>query len=134
MRAKRMILLCFGLSGCMATTQLATMSRPLTDQEMAFAKSAVSRTMRDPASVQFRDLNTYVLSVTGDRILCGELNARNGFGGYSGYAPFYIRFQNDQIKRMHLDDTTGYGVALLACTEAADGTLPISDRELASAG
>ena len=36
--------------------------------------------------------------------LCGEVNAKNGFGGYSGYQKFSIR--NDQYKRVELGSET----------------------------
>ena len=46
------------------------------------AKTAAS--LKDPGSAQFRKLELK-LSRT---ILCGEVNAKNGFGGYVGFRPF----------------------------------------------
>lgn len=48
--------------------------------------------MRDPSSVTFRNL--VIVHVAGgaktweNSAVCGEVNARNGFGGYTGYVPF----------------------------------------------
>lgn len=48
--------------------------------------------MRDPSSVSFRNL--VIVHVAGgaktweNSAVCGEVNARNGFGGYTGYVPF----------------------------------------------
>jgi hypothetical protein len=39
---------------------------------------------RDPSSAQFR--NVWAME---DMAVCGEVNARNGFGGYSGFVPFF---------------------------------------------
>lgn len=36
--------------------------------------------MKDPSSVQFQNIDGY----------CGEVNAKNGYGGYTGFKPFYI--------------------------------------------
>lgn len=48
--------------------------------------------MRDPGSVSFRNL--VIVHVAGgaktweNSAVCGEVNARNGFGGYTGFVPF----------------------------------------------
>jgi hypothetical protein len=55
-------------------------------------EAAVRRQLRDPQSAIFRDL-----SATNDRkigqspaglVVCGYVNAKNGFGGYTGEKPF----------------------------------------------
>lgn len=44
--------------------------------------------LKDPSSVQFR--NIYINSLkTGATSVCGELNAKNSFGGYTGFNAFY---------------------------------------------
>lgn len=48
-------------------------------------KDAVAARMRDPSSVQFRDLTG-----EGDTV-CGEVNAKNGFGAYVGFQRFVYR-------------------------------------------
>ncbi|MBO9717493.1 MAG: hypothetical protein J7507_11975 [Pseudoxanthomonas sp.] len=53
------------------------------------AKDAVKQSLVDPDSAQFRDLRIMRRSEH-ERILCGELNARNRMGGYTGFTPFYI--------------------------------------------
>jgi hypothetical protein len=53
-------------------------------------ESAVAAQMRDPSSVQFRNVKT------GTDALCGELNAKNGFGGYVGFKPFVAHFATGQ--------------------------------------
>ncbi|MBU4610533.1 hypothetical protein IMZ29_08270 [Achromobacter sp. GG226] len=47
--------------------------------------------MRDPQSVQFR--NVRVLKETkkpGSKAVCGELNAKNGYGAYVGFKRFMV--------------------------------------------
>lgn len=57
--------------------------RPATERESAKAKDAVTNSLKDPQSAQFRNLTVH----EGDAI-CGEVNARNSFGGYAGFQPF----------------------------------------------
>jgi len=39
--------------------------------------------LRDPGSAQLR--NVRVRATSGTRVVCGEVNSKNGFGGYSGF-------------------------------------------------
>lgn len=41
---------------------------------------------RDPEAVQFRKLH-----IGAENTLCGEMNAKNAYGGYIGYKPFYVQ-------------------------------------------
>ena len=43
--------------------------------------------MRDPSSAQFRAVR--VVDAGGKDALCGSINAKNGFGGYVGFKPFF---------------------------------------------
>lgn len=60
------------------------------DQEkIEEAHAAVKEELRDPESAVFR--NTHGTSVSEDGPLmgvCGEVNAKNGYGGFTGFAPF----------------------------------------------
>lgn len=55
-------------------------------QAVAAAKSAVADSLKDPSSVQFRDVHYY--PTTG--AVCGQFNARNSFGGYVGFSLFKV--------------------------------------------
>lgn len=66
--------------------------------EVHFAKALefARNKMRDPESVQFRNLVPGKLAGS----VCGELNAKNGMGGYVGYKPFianetFLEMQKD---------------------------------------
>lgn len=48
-------------------------------------KRAVTGAMKDPDSVKFRN----VAADKSGAFVCGEVNAKNAMGGYSGYTPFY---------------------------------------------
>lgn len=55
----------------------------LDEQKALFA--GLSEHFRDPVSMQVRNLRR----TTGNKYgVCGEVNAKNGFGGYDGFIPF----------------------------------------------
>lgn len=49
------------------------------------AEVAVERKLKDPSSAQFE---AFVSRLSGEPVVCGTVNAKNGFGGYSGRQPF----------------------------------------------
>jgi len=49
-------------------------------------KQAVAQSMKDPDSAQFKNMAV----IDGKtRAVCGEVNARNSYGGYVGFRQFY---------------------------------------------
>lgn len=57
--------------------------KPLLDE----ARAAVGDLVKDPSSLQFRKV---FISMKGTlRIVCGEFNAKNSYGGYVGFTRFY---------------------------------------------
>jgi hypothetical protein len=65
------LLFALGLAGC--------------EEENHDTKQAVRVALRDPSSATFRTIYVGPGGVT-----CGDVNAKNGFGGYTGFRPFYI--------------------------------------------
>jgi hypothetical protein len=51
--------------------------------------------LRDPASASFRNVAAY--RYDDGFVFCGELNANNGFGGKSGFVPFFASFTDAYI-------------------------------------
>lgn len=64
--------------------------------------AAVRRMMKDPESAQFRNLEVKRGG------LCGEVNARNGFGGYVGFREFVFDDEGAVVR----DNDLGTYVAL----------------------
>jgi hypothetical protein len=54
-----------------------------TPAETRAAQSVVRRSLRDPDSARFDNIVAYKGS-NGNRQICGTVNARNGYGGFSG--------------------------------------------------
>lgn len=50
-------------------------------------KSTIAAMLRDPDSAKFSSISSAQQS-DGDVIVCGAVNAKNGFGGYVGATPF----------------------------------------------
>lgn len=75
------------LLACLASITTFTLAK---NNESAFAKeamTAVKNQMKDPDSTQFRNLRE-IKNTVNDTVLCGELNAKNSYGGYVGYTSF----------------------------------------------
>lgn len=71
-------------------TTLTTKPDRTTEDDNAAIAAGIGGQMKDPMSVQYRAVRSYVTS--GDqRIHCGEYNAKNSFGAYTGFKPFYVR-------------------------------------------
>lgn len=51
-------------------------------------KEIVRATLKDPDSAQFRNVALF-LNESGTGRVCGEVNAKNSFGGYTGFEVFY---------------------------------------------
>ncbi len=85
---------------------------------VAATKSMLRERLRDPESARFRRIRAW-RSAAGDVILCGELNARNGFGGYVGYRSFYARWRGGRLARSYLDSGSA-SVAAFGCRMAEE--------------
>lgn len=67
-----------------------TMARP-----MKQGKDAVRELLRDPNGAQFRNVR-----LSSDGHVCGEVNPRNGMGGYTGFRPFFAMNPGDPARRL----------------------------------
>jgi hypothetical protein len=52
----------------------------------AEARFNLQQMAKDPSSVKFR--NDYAKTKNGHTVICGEINAKNGFGAYGGFQRF----------------------------------------------
>ena len=95
MRMVLSLLLVLALCGCQ--TAADTVSRDTISDEAAFAmaRKAVVSQLRDPSSAQFgpRLERRFVMSVD---VVCGTVNAKNGYGGYTGQTIFAYRVGHDR--------------------------------------
>lgn len=84
-------------------TEYIAFSRLEDDELIERIKGNVLSKLRDPDSTQFRDLRL-VRNET-QAYLCGQVNSRNSFGGYTGFQWFFASPISQVV--MEESDTTG---------------------------
>lgn len=67
------------------------------------AKKAVAKDFLDPASAQFRNID--VQSDFGNADVCGEVNAKNSYGAYTGFKPFLFSVSEDFGERVLFEES-----------------------------
>lgn len=79
----------------------------LSDEQISLlvnrSKSLVTRTLKDPNSAIFRDIKLFRVKHIGgiDTFVCGEVNAKNSYGGYVGFKTFITH--NSRVKEGEID-------------------------------
>ena len=88
-------------------------------QEKAIAASqdAAKKGLKDPDSAKFQNLR--IADFDGGKVVCGEINAKNGYGGYVGYKRFVAgtsaaTIYNTSSKYPHINDASNAGI-VAAC-------------------
>jgi hypothetical protein len=78
------------LAAC-TTTSVAGTPVALTNRQQSMIRSSVVAQLRDPDSARFGQMAA-IATPNGQVIACGFINAKNGFGGYTGMQPFVGHF------------------------------------------
>src|SRR5262249_8791640 len=63
---------------------------PLDTSVVKAAMNAATKDLKAPMSAKFRGLRLIHTSRDRPDVICGYVNAKNGFGGYVGFKPFYF--------------------------------------------
>ena len=79
---------------------------------VAMAKTVVSRDLKDPASAQWGEIKATKFHE--GYVACGTVNAKNGFGGYTGDAQFRAAFTKDGEGTADVADDPRYGILVAA--------------------
>lgn len=87
-----------GLAGCAVPNFAAS---PVSPADTATRERLFAGTLRDPGRAEVRDMRAYQ-GDDGTRMLCGAVNAPNGFGGMTGFQVFQIATVNGTA-RLYLD-------------------------------
>lgn len=111
MKKQLLFVIIASLSGCASTattptpdSKPAAKSEPVrylfkTTPELTIkAEEIVKQQLKDPSSAQFR--NAFITTPADDTSqisYCGEVNAKNAYGGYTGFKPFFVDFENGPI-------------------------------------
>lgn len=113
-----------GLTGCVATVQVASAPTPINAAILAQAHIVAAYDLFDPSSAQFRGDKMYRLS-NDEYVVCGEMNGKNQLGGYVGFTPYYVRLgwtgKHATKKLLQIGLLASAG-----CRKAADGILNVT--------
>lgn len=80
----------FGICSLTLLSALPAAADTATPQEIATAQAAISRQLADPGSAQFKITTIRHIGSAGAVVFCGLVNAKNQFGGYTGFRPFVL--------------------------------------------
>ncbi|WP_189370664.1 hypothetical protein [Tateyamaria omphalii] len=72
----------------------------MTDAQIQTVQNSVTHNFKDPNSAQFRKLRWFEnrhADGTISNTVCGEVNAKNSFGGFVGFSPFAGRMNGGQF-------------------------------------
>lgn len=90
----RYILTCLLLAGCGSihqeppTPSVSLKPYKLSASEEPIYQQWIRRGLRDPQSAQFSEV-VAGKDERGQVLICGNVNSKNGFGGYAGRVPFF---------------------------------------------
>lgn len=95
-------------------TALPVVARDATPAELAAVRKGMEGSLKDPESVQFREVK--VGRKPGEPVdyVCGKMNAKNGFGAYTGFRRFLAILippepgSTPLSMPLDLDDALGY--------------------------
>ena len=100
----------FGLLALVMPVAAMAQSAGVTAEERTQAEANIQRagrylaeTMRDPASATFRNVFLYkrISAKPGHQVtVCGEVNARNGYGGLNGFQQFMVSGERVYVGKM----------------------------------
>lgn len=111
-----------GIGACVATTPVTSVPTSADPYVVEVARQGIGMQLKDPYSAQFSQDRMYALS-NGDYVICGLVNAKNSFGAYTGYSPYYVRMNAQmQIAKALADEY----FAREGCKQAATGTVNVS--------
>jgi len=90
-----------------------------------FAEGVIRGDLRDPESARFRDVRRN----TEKGAVCGFVNAKNGYGGYVGEAPFIVYYSTIHH---HLQIANGAEVAKILTLPYTDAFCPDDDTTVST--
>ena len=80
----------FALVSCLL---VLTSCKPSADKAIELAKNEIASNMKDPDSAKFRYMRFIEAGKNNDTIggfVCGNVYAKNSYGAYAGFSPFYV--------------------------------------------
>src|SRR5215211_5246452 len=94
----RLVVLWMGaatLSACAGSGATVTQPTTLTAAQRSTVEQFVRSVLKDPESARFGDIRAG--SAAEGITICGQVNAKNSFGGYTGMTTFFGVLQNTTV-------------------------------------
>lgn len=88
-------------------TMTTSTSIAANDNLISQTKQHVKDMLKDPESAQFKDVKVAINS-KGEKTVCGQVNSKNSYGGYTGFKSFYVKNNNGLI---YFEDDLNYKLA-----------------------
>jgi Domain of unknown function (DUF4124) len=68
-------------------------------------KPRIVYNLKDPSSAIFRHVRAVRVEYAGEKktCYCGQINAKNSYGGYGGYEPFFVDNEKVEIGEEHIN-------------------------------
>lgn len=79
------------------------------DPGVMTAQAKVRELLRDPESARFRNITRH------GGVICGEVNSKNGFGGYAGFANFSYEVATGKALVDDMDEEFAVPLAKSTC-------------------
>ncbi|WP_204115598.1 hypothetical protein [Shimia biformata] len=114
------------LAGCSgSTTSVSTKATTAKAAETFWAKNSIAEQTEDPGSARFEDFTVYQVS-NGDRIYCGSMSAKDDYGVYGDYVPFYMRGRGQHVLAVNAAPESAKFSAR-KCADAKRGSVRINN-------
>lgn len=98
MKKSILLALCASVSACVSAAPAGSVkTTTLNMAQIDAIHSIVLSKLRDPGSVQWGEHKAGT-DANGKTFVCGMVNAKNGFGGYTGMTPYMGEFDSGQFK------------------------------------
>lgn len=110
------------LIAALAASFSAHAAAPTNAQFIAAAQKGVRDEMKDPGSAEFRNVKVYPKGGAKTMTtVCGEVNAKNSYGGYVGFRPFVASISDKaDAAIVQVDNPRDSGVHIMYATFAKD--------------
>lgn len=115
------------ISGHIIRVRVKSESIPPDDILKASVHEYVRQNLKDPGSAQFR--NDFTYHVRDTLIYCAEVNAKNSYGGYSGFEAFQVSVLEDRVGSKRIISPIGNPFSDFSATMCRYGVSALSIKD-----
>ena len=109
-----------GLSGCAGTGNKVAESVELSPTQRAAIEAAIRVRLKDPESARFGEFKAG--RAPEGITVCGQVNAKNSLGGYTGMSTFFGSLRGDAFIEIEMDEAGGSRWGSNKCAQVGLGS------------